>query len=83
MLTPSRYWRVAMPLADLEREPSREIELPSSLTQQTAPPAIGDGLLLADYETNTQTGIVRYIGLIRGRSDALKWIGYRQPQRFG
>jgi hypothetical protein len=68
MLTPSRYWRIAASLADLQRAPPREFVLPCSLTQQTTPPTVGDGLLLADYESTAQTGVVRYLGIILSRS---------------
>ena len=68
MLTPARYWRVAKSLDELDRAPLAEFALPSSLMEQTAPPTIGDGILLAHYDHNTQTGLVRYVGLIRSRN---------------
>lgn len=68
MLTPSRYWRIAKTLSQLEEAPAREFELPISLSQQTVPPTLGDGVILADYDSTAQTGLVRYIGIIRHRS---------------
>lgn len=68
MLTPSNYWRVAKSLTDLETAPPCDYEFPACLTQQTMPPNIGDGVLLADYEASTQTGLLRYVGIIRSHS---------------
>lgn len=65
MLTPARYWRIAKPLAELEESPARELELPESIAQQIAPPKEGDGVLLADYDSDEQTGIVRHIGIVK------------------
>lgn len=69
MLTPSRYWRIAKSLVELQSPPQTEFELPSTLTEQTAPPRIHDGLLLAYYDPTTQTGLVRYLGIIRSCSN--------------
>jgi len=68
MLTPSRYWRVAKTLTQLESTPAQEFELPTALTQQTQPPTVGDGIILADYDSATQSGLVRYIGIVRTRT---------------
>lgn len=68
MYTPSRYWRIAKSQIELEEEAAREFELPSSLTQQTSPPTVGDGLLLADYDKTTQSGIIGAVGVIRSRT---------------
>lgn len=77
MLTPSRYWRVARTLSQLEELPAREFQLPPALTQQTAPPTFGDGVVLADYDGPTQMGLIRYLGIIRHRTPRcveVEWI---------
>lgn len=68
MLTPPRYWRVAASITELQNEPAQEYEMPRSLSEQTVPPTVGDGVLLADYDSETQTGLVRFLGVIRSRS---------------
>jgi hypothetical protein len=68
MLTPTKYWRVAKTIAQLENIPAREFELPTALTQQSAPPTLGDGVILADYDSNEQTGLVRYVGIVKHRT---------------
>lgn len=67
MLTPPRYWRVAKTIAELQNGPPNVVELPTCLREQTAPPTTGDGVLFADYDRETQTGLIRYIGIIQGR----------------
>jgi hypothetical protein len=77
MFTPSKYWRIAKTIAELGSAPTREFELPDALTNQTVPPKAGDGLLLADYDPNTTTGRVKYIGIIRNvtsRTAAVDWL---------
>jgi len=77
MLTPSRYWRVARCLSDMESEPPQEFQLPDSLTSQKSPPRIDDGVMLADYDEETQTGLLKYLGIIRGfikEHSVVEWV---------
>jgi hypothetical protein len=69
-LTPSRYWRIAASLDTLETQGPAHIEIPSNLSAQTSPPKPGDGLVLASYDPQTQTGQVRYLGILRRASGA-------------
>lgn len=64
MKTPSRYWRIARSLSDLQEMPTSEISLPDMLVDRKDTPRVGDGVLLADYDIDAQTGMVRYIGII-------------------
>lgn len=76
MLTPKRYWRIARSVADLDAPPPEMLPLPDSLVDQKVHPASGDGLLLADYDASEQTGLVRYLGLVRethGRKVLTDW----------
>lgn len=66
MLTPSRFWRVAKSVSELQSDPPNVLELPACLQEQRVPPSVGDGLLLADYDREAQTGQIRYLGIIQG-----------------
>ncbi len=64
MLTPKRYWRVALSLDALQKPPAKAFVLPACLTTQQSPPAIGDGILLADYDVEARTGLIRHLGIM-------------------
>lgn len=76
MLTPKRYWRVAKTSAELQQAPSTSLPLPSVVADQKSPPVSGDGVLLADYDSADQQGVIRFLGIVRethGRSVTVDW----------
>lgn len=64
MLTPAKYWRVACQL-DIEiTQPDFSFLLPADLASHKSPPAKGHGITIAVYDEASQTGILRWIGVI-------------------
>ncbi|MEE4697074.1 GIY-YIG nuclease family protein [Pseudomonas alliivorans] len=64
MLTPAKYWRVACQL-DIEiSQPAFSFPLPADLASYKSPPAMGHGITIAAYDETSQTGILRWIGVI-------------------
>lgn len=77
MLTPKRYWRVAKTISELQVAPGKALTLPDCVAEQKKPPAIGDGILLADYDASVTTGLVRQLGIVRsggGRNVTVEWM---------
>lgn len=72
-LTPSRYWRIAA-TSELWQAPAA-VAIPDNLLEQTAPPRIGDGFVLAGYDAATTTGLVCQLGIMRGPGGAgtIEW----------
>lgn len=68
MLTPSKYWRFARTLEAMQEAPPESFVLPANIAEQSSPPISGHGLLLADYDESEETGVVRFLGLVTGRS---------------
>lgn len=66
--TPAKYWKVTHTLSEMELTPPENFLLPENLANQSAPPRAGHGLLLADYDEGTQTGLIRQLGIIRETS---------------
>lgn len=61
MLTPERYWRVPATF-DEDAVPAKDFELPSEIAGQGRPPKVGDGLIIAAYCDETDTGFFRWVG---------------------
>ena len=80
MLTPKNYWRIASSLDVLQTAPPREFLLPTCLSTQKYPPAIGDGLVLANYDAEERTGLIRQLGIVTGLSNASVQVDWRPIQ---
>lgn len=70
-LTPAKYWRVARTLDELQSTPPERFEWPPCLASQKEPPRAGHGVLLADYDREQQTGLIRYLGMVESTSAAV------------
>lgn len=68
-LTPRDYWRVARELSELEVPPAQVFTWPECIANQKQPPRVGDGVLLAAYDQETQSGLIRYLGIVGERRD--------------
>lgn len=77
MLTPSKYWRVPCSLDASATEPQAEFILPSSIADQTAPPARGHGIVVAAYDEEAQTGLLKWLGVVTGGSGASRSVEWR------
>jgi hypothetical protein len=69
MQTPAKYWRVP---CDLDVEvgcPSEQLLIPEGFLGKKTLPAIGDGITIAAYDEGAQTGLLKWLGLIVGKSD--------------
>lgn len=64
VLTPRKYWRLACALS-AEQVLQPDFPMPSELMSHTRSPRAGDGVIVADYDDSQQTGLVRWIGIIR------------------
>lgn len=65
MLTPRKYWRLPVDIDD-ESSPSATFTLPSALAEQSRPPAVGDGVVLAAYDNEHCSGLFRWVGVLTG-----------------
>jgi hypothetical protein len=70
MLTPAKYWRIACVLDDELPRPASSFSLPKELAGYKSPPARGHGLTIAAYDDISQTGMLRWVGLITSASGA-------------
>ncbi len=61
VLTPERYWRVPAAF-DEDAVPAEDFELPNEIASQGRPPKVGDGLIIAAYCDETDTGFFRWVG---------------------
>lgn len=76
MLTPAKYWRIACQLDGETVQPSSTFPLPSDLASYKPPPAKGHGITIAAYDESSQTGMLRWIGVITstsGSSCQIEW----------
>jgi len=76
MLTPLTYWRLVRNARDLVEPPGEDLMLPSTLVAFKRPPQQGDGVLLADFDSSSRTGLVRYLGIlgaVHGSSAKVVW----------
>jgi len=80
MEIPSKYWRIACPLNEETPLPSSSYTLPPSITNHSSPPKFGQGLLLAAYDEDAQTGLVRYIGIITAGTGSVVTVDWRPVQ---
>lgn len=80
MKTPSKYWRIACPLDEETPLPSSTFALPPSIAAHAGPPTAGHGLLLAAYDEEARTGIVRYLGTVTSARGAIVTVNW-QPVR--
>lgn len=63
-------------MGELSQGGTSWIELPQALLEYKAPPKIGDGVVAADFDAETQTGLIRYVGIITagsGSQPAIHW----------
>lgn len=65
MLTPAKYWRVACALDDDVAQPPSTFTLPEDLANQYSPPVRGHGITIAAYDEAEQTGLLRWLGVIK------------------
>lgn len=75
--TPKNYFRVACGLEVLEGQAPDLVVLPADVVRRAA---VGDGILLAAYDVDAQTGMVRWIGLVKQKNDAglqMEWKSVR------
>lgn len=77
MLTPAKYWRIPCALDSVLDAPSIEFTLPSALALQTSPPTRGHGITIAAYDNDSQTGLLRWLGIVAGGSGAIRTIDWR------
>jgi hypothetical protein len=93
MLTPSKYWRIGPTLDAMREAPPDEFVLSAAIAEQSSPRIAGHGILLADYDDGQETGLVRYLGLVTGRSsghvtvnwvavEAAIWVDTEAGRRF-
>lgn len=93
MLTPSKYWRIACALDADTPLPPTEYAPPEHIASQTRPPMVGDGFLLAAYDEAQETGLIRYVGIVKaGRANAVSvewrpvhaeiWVDTRKGRDF-
>ncbi|VVP48250.1 hypothetical protein PS838_05212 [Pseudomonas fluorescens] len=77
MLTPAKYWRVACPLDIEVPQPASTYPLPEGLANQASPPAKGHGLTIAAYDEISQTGLLRWIGVIASVAGSICHVDWR------
>ncbi|SFR74914.1 Meiotically up-regulated gene 113 [Mitsuaria sp. PDC51] len=65
MLTPKKYWRLPVDIDD-ESVPRSAFTLPSTISGQSRPPAVGDGVVLAAYDIENSSGLFRWVGVVTG-----------------
>ncbi len=63
MRVPCRFWRIACALDHESPPPAGIFSVPECLAAQARPPKSGDGLMIAAYDPETQTGQVRWLGV--------------------
>jgi hypothetical protein len=76
MLTPSKYWRVLCSLNDETPYPPTDFTLPESLASQSSPPTRGHGITIAAYDEDSQTGFLRWVGVVTagtGSTRSVEW----------
>lgn len=77
MLTPAKYWRVACHLDTETLQPASSFSLPNELASQKSPAAVGHGITIAAYDATTQTGVLRWIGVITGVSGSIREVDWK------
>lgn len=71
MLTPAKYWRIACNLDQVDFEPASAFQLPYDLVAHKSAPAKGHGITIAAYDEPSQTGMLRWIGIITSTSGSI------------
>lgn len=69
-LTPANYFRVATQLSFIEENPPESVVIPVEISRRMRS---GDGVLIADYDAETTTGLVRYLGLVTDSGTELRF----------
>jgi hypothetical protein len=74
--TPAKYWRIARTLEEMEDCPPELLVLPANLANHSSPPKAGHDILLADYDSETESGLIRHLGVVRevsGETAIVSW----------